>query len=262
MSRLAGLCWWAAALPLLPLALPLAVHTRRTALRLAPAAGSGQGLAGAGFAGEPLRLLLIGESTVAGVGASCLEFALAGQLAGALAARLGQPVAWRACGENGITAGGALERLLPLVAEDPADLVLLVFGVNDTTHFSSSRRWRESLEGLARHFTGRGVRVALAGVPPLQHFSALPWLLRQLLGWRAQLLDRQLHELAEREGLGCCATRLEMRAGFLALDGYHPSTLGYRVWGESLADWFVDVTSAPREAAVLAPEEVAIRPLV
>jgi lysophospholipase L1-like esterase len=246
VSRLAGLCWWAAALPLLPLALPLAVHTRRTALRLAPAAGAGQGLAGAGFAGEPLRLLLIGESTVAGVGASCLEFALAGQLGG----------------ENGITAGEALKRLLPLVAEEPADLVLLVFGVNDTTHFSSSRRWRESLEGLARHFTGRGVRVALAGVPPLQHFSALPWLLRQLLGWRAQLLDRQLQELAEREGLGCCATRLEMRPEFLALDGYHPSPLGYRVWGESLADWFVAVAPPPSEAAVLAPEDVAIRPLV
>jgi lysophospholipase L1-like esterase len=252
VSRLAGLCWWAAALPLLPLVLPMAVHTRRTALRLAPAAGPERGLAGGALEGEPLRLLLIGESTVAGVGASCLDFALAGQLAAALAVRLGRPVVWRACGENGITAGEALQRLLPQVADEPADLVLLVFGVNDTTHFSSSRSWRKSLESLARHFAGRGVRVLLAGVPPLQHFSALPWLLRQLLGWRARLLDRQLHDLAEREGLGCCATRLEMRPEFLALDGYHPSTLGYRVWGESLADWFVAAAPPPREAEGLA----------
>ncbi|HBP2211812.1 TPA: SGNH/GDSL hydrolase family protein, partial [Pseudomonas aeruginosa] len=35
MRRLATLAWWAAALPLLPLAVPLAIRTRRRALRLA-----------------------------------------------------------------------------------------------------------------------------------------------------------------------------------------------------------------------------------
>ncbi|AYF90327.1 SGNH/GDSL hydrolase family protein [Pseudomonas sp. JS3066] len=252
MMRLATLCWWVAALPLLPLALPMAMHTRRTALRLAPAAGSERGLAGSELQGDPLRLLLIGESTVAGVGASCLDFALAGQLAAALALRLRRPVAWRACGENGITAGEALKRLLPQAADEPVDLVLLVFGVNDTTHFSSSRSWQEALNGMARHFVERGAQVALAGVPPLQHFTALPWLLRQLLGWRARLLDRQLRALAEREGLVCCATSLEMRPEFLALDGYHPSALGYRVWGESLADWFVASAQPSPEAEGLA----------
>lgn len=250
--RLATLCWWVAALPLLPLTLPMAIHTRKTALRLEPAAGPERGVAGGELEGEPLRLLLIGESTVAGVGASCLDFALAGQLAAALASRLRRPVAWRACGENGITAGEALERLLPQVADEPADLVLLVFGVNDTTHFSSSRSWQESLKGMARHFVGRGAQVALAGVPPLQHFTALPWLLRQLLGWRASLLDRQLRVLAEQEGLACCATSLEMRPEFLAMDGYHPSPLGYRVWGESLADWFIASVQPTRETEGLA----------
>ncbi|MDH4581115.1 SGNH/GDSL hydrolase family protein [Pseudomonas sp. BN415] len=263
MIRLAGLCWWVAALPLLPLALPMAVHTRRTALRLAPAAGPESGLAGGGLEGAPLRLLLIGESTVAGVGASCLDFALPGQLAAALASRLGRPVAWRACGENGITAGEARKRLLPQVAEEPVDLVLLVFGVNDTTHFSSSRSWLASQQALARHFVERGAQVAFAGVPPLQYFSALPWLLRHLLGWRARLLDWQLRALAMREGLACCATRLEMRPDYLALDGYHPSSLGYRVWGESLADWMVgrvgeggEIPGPPRRLA-----QVAARPL-
>lgn len=250
MSRLAGLCWWVAALPLLPLALPMAVHTRRTALRLAPAAGPERGLAGGAFDGEPLRLLLVGESTVAGVGASCLAFALPGQLASALASRLERPVAWRACGENGITAAEALERLLPQVAEEPVDLVLLVFGVNDTTHFSSRKKWQAALLGLVRHFVSRGAQVTLAGVPPLQHFSALPWLLRQLLGWRARLLDGQLRELAGREGLDCCATTLEMHPEYLALDGYHPSPLGYRVWGESIAEWFVAPPPASKVGGV------------
>lgn len=239
MNRWAGLMWWAAALPLLPLALPLAVRTRRTALRLAPAAGVCEGVAGVEFAGEPFRLLLLGESTVAGVGASCLDFALAGRLASALSSHLQRPVAWRAAGENGITAGGACERLLPLVAEQNYDLVALVFGVNDTTHFSSSQRWLASLGQLIEHFRGRGARVVCTAVPPLQHFTALPWLLRYLLGWRATLLDRQLSALASARGAGYCAVSLEMQPQFLAIDGYHPSALGYQVWGEHLAQWLV-----------------------
>jgi lysophospholipase L1-like esterase len=231
--------WWAAALPLLPLALPMAVRTRRTALRLAPAAGVREGVAGPELLGEPFRLLLLGESTVAGVGASCLDFALAGRLASALAARLQRPVAWCAAGENGITAGEACERLLPLAAEQDYDLVTLVFGVNDTTHFSSSQRWLGALEHLIEHFRGRGAQVVCTAVPPLQYFTALPWLLRQLLGWRAALLDRQLSALALRQGAGYCGVSLEMQPQFLAIDGYHPSALGYRVWGEHLAEWLV-----------------------
>ncbi|WP_375737539.1 SGNH/GDSL hydrolase family protein [Pseudomonas boanensis] len=239
MSRLAGFLWWATAMPLLPLVLPMAVLARRSALRLAPAAGPQQGLVGDAYPGEPLRLLLIGESTVVGVGASCLDHALIGRLASALAKRLARQVAWRACGENGITAAGAVERLLPDVQGEAVDLLILVFGVNDTTHFSSARTWGESLLALARPFSERGSRVALAGVPPLQYFSALPWLLRLLLGWRARLLDRRLRELAAREGLGYCATTLEMRAEYLALDGYHPSQRGYEVWAEAMADWLI-----------------------
>jgi len=132
MSPWRGLVWWAAALPLLPLLLPLAVHARRTALRLAPAAGAAQGLAAtAEQSGTPLRLLVLGESTVAGVGAACLEQALAGQLAVALARRLARPVQWQALGENGITAGEACRRLLPQVGER-FDLVVLDLTDPDT----------------------------------------------------------------------------------------------------------------------------------
>ena len=236
MSRLRAGLWWGLALASLPLALPLALHTRRTALRLPPAAGEQSGLAGTGLGGAPLRLLLIGESTVAGVGVEAQEAALAGQLAQALATRLQRPVAWRACGENGITAFDACERLLPLALSEPADLVLLVFGVNDTTHLSSLARWEDSLRALSRALSARGERVVFTGVPPIQHFSALPWLLRRLLGLRAALLDAELRRISAQEGAQYARLELEFAEEYLARDGYHPSALGYRVWGEGLAE--------------------------
>lgn len=235
MRRWRGLAWWGVTLALLPLLLPLALHARRRALRLAPAAGPQCGLAGGDLAGKPLRLLVLGESTVVGVGASCQQQALVGQLAQALAERLGRPVAWRACGENGITAAQACERLLPQVAGEPVDLALLVFGVNDTTQLSSQRRWQAALGHMADVLARRGARVAFSGVPPLQHFSALPWLLRRLLGARATLLDSGLRRVAGRVGAGYYPVDLAFSSDYLAQDGYHPSSLGYRVWAQSLA---------------------------
>lgn len=235
MKRWRGLAWWSLALPLLPLVLPLALCARRQALRLAPAAGPQSGLAGADLPGAPLRLLVLGESTVVGVGASCLQYALVGQLALALAEHQGRPVAWRACGESGITAAQACERLLPQVLGESVDLALLVFGVNDTTHFSSLHRWQAALGHMAGALARRGSRVAFSSVPPLQHFSALPWLLRRLLGARAALLDSGLCRVASRLGAGYHPVNLVFSADYLALDGYHPSSLGYRVWAQGLA---------------------------
>nr|WP_187671456.1 SGNH/GDSL hydrolase family protein [Pseudomonas carbonaria] len=219
----------------MPVLLPLALRTRCTALRLEPAAGDAHGLAAAELPGQPLDLLLLGESTVAGVGASCLDQALAGQLAAALARRLGRPVLWRALGENGITAGEACQRLLPL-AQERFDLAVLVFGVNDTTHFTSVADWRAALRRLIGHFQGQGTQVVCTAVPPLQHFHALPWLLRRLLGWRAALMDEHLRNQALESAVTYCGVAISMQRDLLAIDGYHPSALGYRVWGESLAE--------------------------
>lgn len=231
-----GLLWWAVALPLLPVLIPLALQTRRSALRLQPAAGEPQGLVGADQCGEPLRLLVMGESTAVGVGVEQLEDGLACRLAQGLSERLTRPVSWRVCGENGIRLAGALQRLLPQAVAEPADLVLLVLGVNDTTGLSGRRHWQQGLGRLIDACRSGGARVALAGVPPMRHFSVLPWLLRQLLGWRAALLDRWAQQVAERHGALHLPVRLTFEPHLLAKDGYHPSREGYRLWAEGLVE--------------------------
>ena len=236
MNPWRGLGWWLTVVLLLPVLVPLALHTRNRALRLPAAGGAQSGLAGADWAGEPLRLLVLGESTVAGVGVEFQQHGLAGQLAQALANRQQRSVAWRACGENGITAAQAWERLVPTVAGEPADLVLLVFGVNDTTGLSSLRRWQGALRSLAAHFSASGARVAFSAVAPIQHFSALPWLLRSILGVRAAMLDTALRQVAAGAGAEYCSLQLSFAAEYLARDGYHPSREGYRVWAAGLAE--------------------------
>lgn len=244
MSGLRVYAWWLSLVLLAPLLVPLALRTRQKALRLPPAAGPQRGLVGAELPGEPLRLLVLGESTVVGVGVSELRAALVGQLAEALAARWGRPVIWRACGENGITAVQACERLLPQVLDEPVDLALLVFGVNDSTSLTSLRCWSAALGGMSEALAARGARVAFSSVPPLQYFTALPWLLRRVLGARAALLDARLRQLASSLGAGHHAIELEFSERYLAIDGYHPSALGYRVWAQGLAASLAPVRSS------------------
>lgn len=231
--------WWLCSLLLAPLLLPLAWLTRRRTLRLPVASGEPQGLA-EGDGGEPLRLLVLGESPVAGVGVARHSEALAAQLAACLAQGLRRPVSWQALGENGIRAEQACQRLLPGMPAQPVDILLLVFGVNDTTHPGSLRRWLAAMRQLAEQGEQQGALVAISAVPPLQHFSALPWLLRQWLGWRGWLLDRGLRGLAQRHGWLHCAVALGFSADYLARDGYHPSALGYRQWARGLAPLLIE----------------------
>ncbi|HEJ4066143.1 TPA: SGNH/GDSL hydrolase family protein, partial [Pseudomonas aeruginosa] len=144
---------------------------------------------------------------------------------------------WQALGENGITSGEARERLLPQVAGRFFDQVILVFGVNDTTSLRSLERWRADCAALIEGFQAAGAQVTCTAVPPLRHFSALPGLLRALLGWRGRLLDEALRDLAGATGAGYCPISLDLLPGYLAIDGFHPSQLGYQVWAGALADW-------------------------
>ncbi|VFT08303.1 Lysophospholipase [Pseudomonas aeruginosa] len=117
------------------------------------------------------------------------------------------------------------------------DQVILVFGVNDTTSLRSLERWRADCAALIDGFQAAGAQVTCTAVPPLQHFSALPGLLRALLGWRGRLLDEALCDLAGATGAGYCPISLDLLPGYLAIDGFHPSQLGYQVWAGALADW-------------------------
>ena len=98
---------------LAPLLLPQALYVRRTATRLGPAGGPRSGFADAG---NPIRLLAVGDSIIAGVGASELTGALVGQTASALSEVMVRGVHWSAHGMSGATTATVVREVLPLVS--------------------------------------------------------------------------------------------------------------------------------------------------
>lgn len=228
---------------------------KKTALRLPDAALPWQGVCEPLLSDQTsscaaLRLLVIGESTVAGVGVDTQQEALCGQLAQQLAAVRSRPVAWQACGRNGATAAVCRQELLPQLELQYWDLVVIVLGVNDTTHLTPRWRWRRELKLLLEYFSARADQVLLTAVPPLGKFHALPQPLRAWFGLRAGLLDLD----AQR----CCAMGRArhvpmpgvFEARYLARDGYHPSQAGYALWA-------ADIVRSLAQSSCLSPSAVS-----
>jgi lysophospholipase L1-like esterase len=183
-------------------------------------------------------LLAIGESPVAGIGLSRSDESVAAATARALARVTRRPIAWRAHGLSGATARDGLKELLPSIAPEPADLMIVAFGVNDATAYRSPRVFADDLVALvtaARKRVGDAA-VIIGAVAPLVAFPALPWPLRTILGWRSAALQAAADQLTGRLPR-VVVERFSVPFGpdLFASDGFHPNLLAHRLWGEEIA---------------------------
>lgn len=221
---------------LMPLALPQAIAVRRNAPRFAGAAGPRQGVVGAG---EPLRLLAIGDSIVAGVGAETTDRALAGAVAASLADRLPREVHWWMTGKIGAGVREARSRLLPQAPEQDFDAVIVSIGVNDITGLRRSRSWADELGDFLDALRARYPRatIAMAGMPPLQVFPLLPYPLRAILGMRGRTFDALASRVvASRANMVFVPLIFDPAPGRFSADGFHPSRESYAELGAGAAD--------------------------
>ena len=187
-----------------------------------------------------LGLLAIGESPLAGVGLDSAEETVIARLAAKLARENGRAVDWSIIARGGVTVAETLARLLPQVPATDVDLALIGLGVNDCLQLTAARRWQASLEALIDGLNERCRPrwVVLAGVPPMQHFPALPQPLAGMLGLRARMLDAAAADVAAARS-DVVHVPMAFDGRFQELfchDGFHPSARGHRQWAEQLAE--------------------------
>ncbi|NDY93569.1 SGNH/GDSL hydrolase family protein [Ideonella livida] len=196
---------WLPKLLLAPWLLVQGRQVRRDALVLPEAAGPRAGLAvpedtqaSAAVETPPLlRLLVVGDSSAAGVGVDHQHQALAEPLASRLAAALGGPVAWQLIATTGHRASHARRALQNAVQAgrlQPADVLVTALGVNDVVAQTRPAAFLAELDALcalaAQH---AGVRHVLhSALPPMGRFPLLPQPLRWALGRDARRLDHAL----------------------------------------------------------------------
>ncbi|QOC22320.1 SGNH/GDSL hydrolase family protein [Wenzhouxiangella sp. AB-CW3] len=188
----------------------------------------------------PLRLLAVGESPLAGVGLDSADQTVIAGLAERLARQSGRATNWSIVARGGVTVADTCDQLLPQIPERSVDLVLIGLGVNDCLQLTGARGWQAGLATLFDGLTERCQpgRIVLSGVPPMQHFPALPQPLAGMLGLRARMLDAASAELAaSRSDVIHAPMNFDGRSQELFChDGFHPGVRGHQLWAEQLTE--------------------------
>jgi lysophospholipase L1-like esterase len=229
----------AVVLPVSPLLYLQGQYTRRKVGLLPDAAGERTGLVGE--SGEAASLLVIGESTVAGLGARTHREALAGQFAQRLAERIGRRVEWTVIGRNGVTARRTIDELVPQIPDKRFDHILLGIGGNDVMKLSSPKKWRRDMLELLGILRGRNPEavIFISNCPMIKYSPVLPHPIKFLLWELSKLHDRNIREFtADMERVHYYPQPVEVNIeGFFA-DGIHPSEQGYALWADAMLKYF------------------------
>lgn len=215
-----------------PLLLAQALWVIARAQRLPEAEGDRTGVAGEG---PPLRLLVLGDSSAAGVGVQHQRDALAGRLVARLATD--RAVSWTLVAKSGATTVSTLKTLADH-PDDTFDVAIVALGVNDTKNGVSEHAWCTKYAMILSTLETRfGVtRICASGLPPMGHFPLLPRPLRTVLGRRAERFDQRLREVADASGnVAYVPLDFPMDANLMASDGFHPGPQVYDAWAARVA---------------------------
>lgn len=200
---------------------------------------------------ERLRLVVLGDSTTAGVGVDRAEDSLPYQLAARLADHRGSAVHVVSYGWAGARVADlaraqlprALEPIRPSATEPflpGAAVVAVVIGSNDATHNTPPRRYRADLRAVLDGIRAANptAEVVLAGIPAFRGALRAVEPLIFLADQYARLLRVVSREEAARGGARYAdlasgvPPRIDRDAAFLASDRFHPSAAGYAIWAD------------------------------
>ncbi|MEO6294804.1 MAG: SGNH/GDSL hydrolase family protein [Candidatus Limnocylindria bacterium] len=199
--------------------------------------------------GELVRLAVLGDSTVAGVGSPTEAESLPVLIAQRVADATGRPVEVTGFGVPGARTATLTADQLPRVGGG-YDVLVLVIGSNDATHatFWPDLR-RQTAEMLARA-SALGAPVVMAGTPRFSGTEIIPQPLRTMLDrYSGVLRNEQRAAASEAAGVRFVDLATEASPRFTGVpeatstDGFHPSPIGYGFWADALAPAVVDVLS-------------------
>jgi lysophospholipase L1-like esterase len=184
--------------------------------------------------GQQLRVVWIGDSTSAGVGASRPERALPVVIAN----ELNRPVSLHVLSVSGATTQDAVAAQLPKVAALQPDWVFVAIGNNDVTHLTSRAKLRTSLRTLLDGVTQvQPQQIIVLGIAEFGGTPLLPRPLRTLAGWRSHQLDEVVRQEAAAYGAVYVPIAKLTAPGFAAdplgthaEDRFHPNDAGYQLW--------------------------------
>ncbi|EWS99736.1 GDSL family lipase [Intrasporangium oryzae NRRL B-24470] len=185
--------------------------------------------------GEPIRLLVLGDSTGAGMGAEHPHQTIGATIANGVAAFSGRPVDLTnvaVIGAESPDLGPQVERALEAVAVP--DVAVILIGANDVTHRIDKAVAVRHLEMAVRRLRDAGAEVVVGTCPDLGAIEPVPQPLRLLARrWSRDLAAAQTVAVVEAGGRAVSVGDLLSEAFsadptvMFSADRFHPSPAGY-----------------------------------
>ncbi len=222
-------------LTLLPIIAIQGIKFRKKMPHLPEASGERDGVIGSG---KPLSLLILGDSAAAGVGVETQQDALSG----AIITELGNEftLTWKLQAQTGNTTQQVIQAAKQ-ISDQQYDIVITLIGVNDVTKFTSARSWLKQQRQLFADIQNRfkPKLIIVSGVPPMQHFPALPnplaWLFGKYAAQMNQVLQQWLMPQDKFKFIQYDIKEFQALDLPMASDGFHPSKEIYAIWGQQIA---------------------------
>lgn len=199
-------------------------------------------------AGDSIEMVMLGDSTVAGLGAETVEDSLVIQTAQRVADELGRPVQAKGLGVSGAVTADVRDEQIGRIS-GPVDVIVIVIGSNDATHLTAPWKFDDLTRSMlerAREEYPEAV-VVLGGIPLFGEATALDEPLRSVVDWYAAVLRRVQRQTATAvDGATFVNIATEASPRFVGVedamsrDGFHPAATGYGFWADALAPAIAD----------------------
>ncbi len=196
-----------------------------------------------------LKIITLGESTIAGVGVKTHEDGFSGTLAKELSKEFQVNINWKVYAKSGFTANRVTTDLIPQISENQIDLIIVGLGGNDAFTLNTPWKWKSDIRKLIQKLQSEfpDASIVFCNMPPIKEFPAFTKLIKFTLGNLVEILGDSLNQVvAEFDQVyyfGETITLkgwiekfdLEEEPSAFFSDGVHPSALTYQTWATEIA---------------------------
>lgn len=196
-----------------------------------------------------MRVISIGESTIAGVGVQTHEEGFTGTFAKELSGLFSVNVSWKVYAKSGYTARRAEKELINKITETRADLIVIGLGANDAFKLNTPSKWKMQIRSLIESIKMKFPEavIVFCNVPPIKEFPAFTSLIKFTVGNLVEILGNELEVIVndyehtfyfgEKIILEAWIDKLglEVKRKDFFSDGIHPSKLTYQMWAKDTA---------------------------